>query len=198
MSNPCRICSDPRWSDKAGGWALEGVSDREVARRLGIDKSLVTRHRQRHVIAPLQHRLAIASKGDAPRQEREALASAAASGAPSTEAVVAAAIGLQAQVRKLEMIESRLERMATAAEDTGSFSGVAVLSAQALRGVEVGSRLAGAGAYAPQRGEQAGAGASFSVQIVFSGSGHTETFTTSSRPIIDSEDFKERDTDNVR
>lgn len=183
MSNPCRICSDPSWSEQAGHWALNGVSDREVARRLGIDKSLVTRHRQRHVIAPLQHRLAIAGKGDVPRQEREELAAAASSSAPSTKAVVAAAIGLQAQVKKLEVIEGRLERMATVAEAGQSPTSVATLAAQQLRGVEVGSRLAGIGSYAPQRAsDHIAAGTRFEVSIVFSGANRTETISVASAP----------------
>src|SRR4051794_14979222 len=63
MANACRICATPAWTEKAGQWAREGVSDREVARCLAIDKSLVTRHRENHVIRPLRNQLAVASTG---------------------------------------------------------------------------------------------------------------------------------------
>jgi hypothetical protein len=79
----------------------------------------------------------------------------------------------------LERIESRLERMAVTAEANQSAQGVAVLSAQQLRGVETGARLAGIGGFAPARAaDQAVPGQTFSVKILFSGTGQTETITT--------------------
>jgi hypothetical protein len=195
MGRPCRVCSH-RQRRAIEEMINAGESDYTIGRQFNLERTGVGRHRRDHILKPAQDRITIISKGADVRQEREQLARAAASDAPSTEAIVAAAIGLQAQVAKLTAIEARLERMAVQAEEAGSPTAVAVLSGQALRGVEVGSRLAGTGAYAPQRGvEQAGTGASFSVQIVFSGSGHTETFTTSSRPLIDSADFQDRSED---
>ena len=190
MGRPCKVCNHPK-RRAIEEMILSGRSDYDVARQFATDRTGVGRHRRDHIIKPAQDRLNIISKGTPEVRERQQLAAAAASGTPSTTAMVEAALGLQAQVKKLEVIEGRLERMASAAEQSGSPSGVAVLSAQALRGVEVGSRLAGVGAYAPQRTpDQAGAGASFSVQIVFAGSGRTESFTTSAHaPVVDSRDF---------
>lgn len=174
MANPCRICSSSDWIDKAGTWAREGVPDREVARRLGCDKSLVTRHRQNHVIKPMQNQLAIAGKGAAPRQERRELAAAAASDAPTPAEFVEAYFGLRAQAEKLQRIEDRLERMATLAEHSQSPNGVAQVAAQQLRSVEVGAKVASTGGYAPQRAPAGGAGAqTFSVNIHFASTGQT-------------------------
>ena len=187
MSNPCRICVNPEWAEQARIWGTTGVADREVARRLGVDKSLVTRHRRRHVLVPMQQQIALIEKGDEARRERAQIAEALAADAPSTAALVAAHLSLQAQVKKLEIIEARLERMAVQAEAGGSPAGVAVLSAQALRGVEVGSRLAGIGAYAPPRSptQPAYVPNRFAVNIVFSGAGRTETIALASAPPAD-------------
>ncbi len=179
MSNPCRICSHPGWFEQAGVWASEGLSDREVARRLGVDKSLVTRHRQRHVITPLKHRLAIAGKGDAPRRERQQLAAAAASDAPTPAQFVEAFFGLKAQAEKLQRIEDRLERVAVLAEESASPNAVAQVAAQQLRSVEVGARVAGVGGYATARAiDQPLAGQKFSINIIFASTGETVSITT--------------------
>jgi len=135
MANLCRICVNPAWTEKADRWAREGIADREVARRLGIDKSLVTRHRERHIIKPLRNQLAVASKGASLQRERKELAAAAASDAPSPAQFVEAFFGLKAQAEKLQRIEERLERMAELAEQGGSPNGVASLAAQQLRSV---------------------------------------------------------------
>ncbi len=54
---------------------------------------------------------------------------------------------------------------AVAAEAGKSANGVAQLSAQQLRSVEVGAKLAGVGGYAPARATPEGGGATFSVTI---------------------------------
>jgi hypothetical protein len=168
MSNPCRICCDSKWSEQAGQWAREGVSDREVARKLGIDKSIVSRHRTRHVLAPMQHQLAIADKGATPRRHREDLAAAASADAPTPAEFVEAFFGLKAQAEKLQRIEDRLERMAALAEGNQSPNGVAQLAAQQLRSVEVGAKVAGVGGYGAQRGTEPVGGQTFSINILFS------------------------------
>ncbi len=166
------------WADQAENWVREGIADREVARRLGVDKSLVTRHRQRHVIAPMQHQLAIAEKAAAPQRQRQRLAAAASADAPTPAEFVEAFFGLKAQAEKLQRIEDRLERMAALAEDNQSPNGVAQVAAQQLRGVEVGAKVAGVGGYAPARAaDQAAGGQTFSINILF-GNGTVERITT--------------------
>jgi hypothetical protein len=124
MAYPCRICARPDWEVKAATWAREGVSDREVARRLGCDKSSVTRHRTNHLIKPLQDQLAIAGKGASARHKRRELAAGAAADTPTPAQFVEAFFGLKAQAEKLQRIEDRLERMASLAEESRSASSV--------------------------------------------------------------------------
>ena len=169
MTNPCRICANPEWLEKANTWAREGVSDREVARRLGLNKSLVTRHRQNHVIKPLQDQLAIAGKGAPAREKRRQLAAAAATDAPPPAQFVEAYFGLRAQAEKLQRIEERLERMAALAEETKSPHGVAQVAAQQLRSVEVGARVAGTGGYGAQKVSTGNGAEVFSVNIFLGG-----------------------------
>jgi hypothetical protein len=127
--------------------------------------------------------LAIADKGAAPQRQRENLAVAAASSdTPTPAEFVEAFFGLKAQAEKLQRIEDRLERMAVAAETGGSPSGVAVLSAQALRGIETGPKLAGLPGFVPARGaDQVTAGTKFSVVIQL-GDGIVERITTVDEP----------------
>jgi poly(3-hydroxybutyrate) depolymerase len=179
MPNPCRICTNPEWAEQTRIWVTAGVADREIGRRLGIDKSSVMRHRKNHVIAPLQHQLAIAGKGAAPRQAHALLAAAAASDAPIPAQFVEAFFGLKAQAEKLQRIEARLERVAVLAEESASPNAVAQVAAQQLRSVEVGARVAGVAGYGSGRAtDQAGGGAPrFSVNIVFSAANRTETIS---------------------
>ena len=129
MARTCVICARSDWEAKASNWAHEGVSDREVARRLGCDKSSVTPHRTNHLIKPLQDQLAIVSKGVPSRQKRRELAAAAVADAPTPVQFVEAFFGLKAQAEKLQRIEDRLERMASLAEESRSPNGVAQIAA---------------------------------------------------------------------
>jgi hypothetical protein len=177
MPNRCRICCDPKLSAQAQMWALAGVADREVGRRLGLDKSLVNRHRIKHILEPLQHQLALAGRGAEPQRQREKLAAAVVAGEPSTQDLVEAVLGLRSQMAKMSAIEQRLERMAAVAENQGAATVVAALAGQQLRGVEVGARLASLPAFVPQRmmGEVA-PGTTFAVNILFS-DGKQETIS---------------------
>jgi hypothetical protein len=147
---------------------MQGVADREVARRLGADKSAVNRHRRFHLERPNLDRASIIEKDREAREERRMLAQAAQLDAPSPSAVIEAMLGLQAQAKKLDSIEQRLERMATMSEQEKSASSVAQLASQQLRSVEVGSRLAGTGGYAQPRtvGPGGSEGSKFSITIM--------------------------------
>ncbi len=177
MPRPCEICRDPAKLGAAATMLAEGASDAAIAAALGVGRMSVNRHKVGHVIKPLQDQLAIVAKGAAPRQERQELAQAAAADTPTPQAFADAVLGLKAQAEKLERIESRLERMAAAAEAGGSANSVAQLTAQQLRGIEVGAKLASVGGYAPARlAGDGGAAAPVQISINFSG-GHSETIT---------------------
>jgi hypothetical protein len=193
MANPCRICSNPRWADRADDWAREGVSDREVARRLGINKSLVTRHRQRHLIAPLRHKLAIAGKGDVARRERAQLAQAAAADAPTPGQLTAAFLSLDGIAADLRLACDRLERQAAGAELDGQRLAVAALSQAQIRSAETRAKLSGVGGYAPPRTTELPAREKFSIVIQFSG-GRSEEITMLPTPAtIDGETVVEEE-----
>lgn len=153
----------------------------------------VGRHRRAHLVAPLRAAVAALDRGREIGQQRADQSAAIAQADPLA---IAAALSLPRQVEKLVAIETRLERMAAVAEAGQSPASVATLSAQQLRGVEVGSRLAGVGSYAPQRGvDQIAAGMKFEVSIVFSDARRTESFSTTASPVIDSRDFEDRGED---
>jgi hypothetical protein len=192
MPNRCRICCDPKLRAQAQTWALAGVPDREVARRLGIGKSLISRHRVNHILEPLKQQLALAGRGAEPQREREKLAAAVASTEPSTSDLVEAVLGLRSQMAKMSAIEQRLERMADIAEKQGAATAVAALAGQQLKGVEVGARLASLPSFVPQRlGGDVAPGAVFAVNIMFS-DGKQETISVSTpavpRTAIEQED----------
>jgi hypothetical protein len=176
MARICSICSNPAKSQQAAEMLAAGATDQAIADKLGgMSRMAVARHRQNHVIKPAQDRLALISKGAGPRQERQQLAEAAAADAPSPQAFADAFLGLKAQAEKLAAIEARLERMQTVAEAGKSANAVAQLSAQQLRAVEVGSKLSGAGGYAPTKPAEAGGGTVFAVNFIFS-NGRREGF----------------------
>jgi len=114
-----------------------------------MSEMAVFRHRRAHVLTPAQHRSAVIQKDREARQKRQERATAASSNAPDTQTLVESVLGLRAQTEKLAAIEQRLERMSALAEAGASAQGVAQLTAQSLRSIEVGSRLAGVGGYAP-------------------------------------------------
>jgi hypothetical protein len=143
MPRPCRICCTPNWPEQIASWAAEGIVDREIARRLGINKSLVTRHRVQHLAKPARDRLAIIERGASARRERAEMAAAAASPNPSPEQQVAALFGMQRLSERLQAVEARLERSAERAESDGAHTAVAQLAGQQLREVELRGRLGG-------------------------------------------------------
>ena len=178
MPRPCLICSNSARAEKAADLIANGLSDQAVANALNgmapdqpaMSEMAVSRHRRAHILKPTQDRLALLGKDREARQKRQELATAAASDTPSTEALIEATLGLRAQTEKLGAIEQRLTRMADVAEAAGSASGVAQLSAQSLRSIEVGSKLAGVGGYSHDRAaDQNAQQEKFSVTIVLGG-----------------------------
>ncbi len=180
MPRSCEICRDPAKFAKAADMLAEGASDAAIAAALQVGRMSVNRHKIGHIIKPAQDRLAIISKGARVREERQQLAQAAAADAPSPQQFADAVLGLKAQAEKLERIEARLERMAVAAETGGSANAVSQLSAQQIRSVEVGARLAGVGGYAARPGPDAAM--QVPVSITFNlGDGRVETMTVAPR-----------------
>jgi hypothetical protein len=157
--------------------------------RLGIDKSLVTRHRQRHVIAPLRHQLAIADKGDVARRERVQLAQAAAAEAPTPGQLSAAFLSLDGIAADLRATCERLERQAVGAEQDGQRLAVAALSQAQIRSAETRAKLSGVGGYAPPRTTEVPAREKFSIVIQFSGGRSEEIAVLPSPTTIEGETF---------
>ena len=180
----CSICTDSEKMLVVSEMLATGAVDQAVADRIGVNRMAVSRHRRGHLIKPMMDRLAIMNKGAAPKQERQQIAAAAAADVPSPQAFVDAFLGLKAQAEKLQRIEERLERMAALAESNESANGVAQISAQQLRGVEVGAKLAGAGGYAAPKAGAGGEGAVFSVNIMFGGGQTVETISVNAEAPI--------------
>jgi hypothetical protein len=185
MPRPCIVCCR---RDRAEIEALftVGVSDHAISRRYGLERSGVSRHRREHVLKPLADQAALLARDFDARQKRTELAAAAASGAPSTAALVDATLGLRRQVEKLTVIEQRLARMADAAEKSGSLTSVAVLSAQQFKGIETGAKLAQVGGFKPPTAIQPGYEKPvISIEMVFSQSGTSEMIKMAPRTVID-------------
>jgi hypothetical protein len=167
------------------GMLSDGLPDPEVARRFGIERVSIGRHRRHHLLPVVRDRAALLAKDAPARVEREQLAAAAASDTPPVQALVEATLGMRRQMEKLDAIEQRLERMAAAAETASSSAGVAQLSAQQLRSVEVGSRLAGTGGYkSPSVVSPMAEKATVSIEFVFQNAPN-ETLALTGRPVID-------------
>jgi hypothetical protein len=187
MGRSCRICSSAD-REAIDALIIAGTPDYQIAQQFSMEPMSVGRHRKAHVLRQLQDKLEIVAKGSVVRQERQQLAEAAASDEPSVEALVQAALGTRALLKKLGSIEDRLERMSTRAEEGGSSTGVAALAGQQIRSLEFGARLAGNPNFRPPSAvAQAGEKAVVSIEMVFSNAGRTETIslTETERPVID-------------
>jgi hypothetical protein len=174
----CRVCSDLR-REEINAALTSGVNDHEVARRYGIRRAAIQRHRVSHLIQPARDRLALLTKDSEERRQRRELAQAAREDEPSTEALVAATLGMRAQVSYLSEVKADLRHGATIARAAGSPGAVAQIAGQALRHVEVSSKLGGTGGYrSPTTAEGGGeAGNKWSIVFNFASSGRTETIT---------------------
>jgi hypothetical protein len=147
-------------------WTVEGMADREIARRLGADKSAVNRHRRFHIEQPNLDRTAIIAKDRASREERRLLARAGQADEPSTAELLAAVVGVRRQLEKLADIESRLGRSAARAEADRHYSGVASIANARLGALRYGSQLGGDRNFTVRSNEAGGGGAPpFSIVI---------------------------------
>ena len=185
---PCLICSNNAKMAKAAELILAGSSDQSVANTLSamtpnlppLSEMAVSRHRRNHILKVAQDRLAIASKGAAPREERKQIAKAAAADTPTVQEFVDAFFGLKAQAEKLQRIEDRLERMAALAESNESATGVAALAGNQLRAVETGAKLVGTGGFATPKMANMGGGPLVQFTIQYSGA---PPFSISATPV---------------
>jgi hypothetical protein len=176
MAYPCRICTSPHRAAIDAAMSEPGISDCEISRQFGIPQSSVQRHRTRHVIKPMQDKLAIIARDTAEQRQRQELAREASSNDPSIAAQIEARLGMKAQMAKLDRIEARLERMAEASEQAGSPIGVSQVSSQQLRAIETGAKLGGIGGYKPVSAIPQGAERNVvSITFEFPNAKHTET-----------------------
>lgn len=181
MPNLCKICTYPDQEAVRVAFAAN-VTDRALAQRFGVSAMSISRHRRAHLVAPLRAAVAALDRGRAHQEQRAKQRAAIAQADP---VAITEAIGMSAQVAKLIAIEQRLERMAAASETNGSATGVAVLSAQALRGIETGAKLAALPGFVPQRSIEGVSGeAKFAVHIVFS-NGVNESISFGQAPPIE-------------
>jgi hypothetical protein len=189
MTQRCRVCTHPDHKT-INDLLLSGVPDLRVAKQFGIETVSVGRHRRNHILRPTQDRMRLLSINREERDERQRLAAAVASDAPSTQALIEATLGLRAQMTKLTNIEQRLERMASNAEQSGAAASVAQLSAQQLRGVEVGAKLGSVGGYKPVAAIPQSAERNIvTIEMVFPNSGRREEIALAGRPVIDGDKF---------
>jgi hypothetical protein len=176
MGMTCKLCSlDAQAVEQA---FASGLSDRAVGRQFNVSAMAANRHRRLHLLRTAQDRVALLARDRPAREQRQELAAAVSAEEPSTQALVEATLGLRRQMEKLAGIEQRLERMATLAEAAQVPQAVATLSAQQMRGIETGAKLAGLTGFTPPAHAtvEPGAAPVFSVNIIFSG-GETEEIT---------------------
>jgi hypothetical protein len=182
VANICKVCRLPDQNVVRAAFA-SGASDRQLAQRFGVSHAAIGRHRRAHILAPLKIAVATLDKGHTAHQQREQQLAAIEQG--DQVAIALATFGMPQQLDKVSKVEQRLERMAAAAETASSSTGVAQLSAQQLRSVEVGSKLAGTGGYKPPSVVSPTADkATVSIEIVFA-SAPRETIALTGRPVID-------------
>jgi hypothetical protein len=182
VANICKICRLPN-QELVRAAFTSGATDRQLAQQFNVSHSAVGRHRRAHLLAPVRAAVAVLDKGQTALRQREQQLAAIEQGDPV--AIALAAFGMPRQLDKVAQVEQRLERMAAAAETASSSAGVAQLSAQQLRSVEVGSRLAGTGGYKPPSvGSPMAEKATVSIEFVFQNA-PKETIALTSSPVID-------------
>jgi hypothetical protein len=179
MANICKLCARPDQDVVRAAFA-SGATDRELAQQFGVSHMAIGRHRRAHIVGPLKAAVAALDKGRTELEQRTQQLAAIEQGDPV--AVVAAMFGAAAQARKLQRVEERLERVAAKAETDEAPQHVATLSAQQLRSIETGARLAGHPSFTPRAGDGGGGGdgQKFSITINL---GPERTVSISATPI---------------
>jgi hypothetical protein len=174
---PCRVCTSPLRAEIDAA-LNDGISDYEVSRRFAISRPSIHRHRVRHIIKPMQDKLAILAKDSEEQRQRRELARAADADAPSMQELIETHLSMRAQIAHLAEIRQDLTDGRTIAKEARSPTGIAQIAGQSLRHVEVASRLGGVGGYRPPTataGIGGELGPRWSIEINFRGSGRTET-----------------------
>jgi hypothetical protein len=164
---------------------MGGISDREVSRRYGIPCASVQRHRVRHIIKPARDKIAILEKVSEGARQRQELAEAAASDEPSIDQLLEAAVGTRAMVNRYNAIQGSLGRSRVRAEEDGAHTAVAAIAGQQFKGMEFGAKLYGHPGFRPAAlAGQTSERTIFKIDMVFQGSGKTESFGIVDRPVI--------------
>jgi hypothetical protein len=172
----CKICIDPRRGEIDAALLSGALSDRAIGRRFNLAHATVSRHKQDHILAVANAQLRLVTRAEVERQQREELLAAAASDAPSTSALVEAHLGLRATTLKLVDIDETLVWETAHAARVHNATGVAALSGQRLRGIELGAKIAG---IYPTPTAAAGGerGPKWEINMIFPNAGRTETIT---------------------
>jgi hypothetical protein len=196
MSRRCTICSHPATAKLVGQMIKAELPDVEIARRTGTGRMSVARHRVGHLlpasaVAQVASVLDHASEHDLEASTAESPGSFSGAdespdssttawqdrlppievGGTSPRALAQSLFGLPASARRLTRLQGRLESAMGKAEAAGSATALAQLSAQMLRSIELGARLAELPGIIPSRENATGShGTPFSVTFSFAGS----------------------------
>jgi hypothetical protein len=195
MARTCAICGHRDQAAIKQAFS-SGLSDRAIARRFGMSHVAVGNHRKEHILKPMTAAVSALDRGTPQRQQREQQLADIAAGDEGTIATTIAAFSQTAQLNKMSQHEASLAGLFNQAVAEGSITAATNVVSQQIRTVEVGSKIAGVGGYAPARtvGE-AGEASSFSVNIIFSESGHRETITVANPASPRTFDANENDAD---
>jgi hypothetical protein len=181
MSRVCNICRRLDRHEIDDLLACGMVSDHEVARRYKIERSSITRHRQRHLLKPLADRVALLARDAAEKQQRKELAQAVEEEKePSTEELVAAHLGTRAMTKKFASMDDTLVRETEHAVSIHHSVAVATLTGTRVRVAEAGMRMVGTGGYRTPAVAAGGAGEldpKWQINMIFPNAGRVETIT---------------------
>jgi hypothetical protein len=182
MPRACTLCA---YRDQAAVRAAfaAGLSDRAIGRQFGLTHPAVAHHRREHMLKPLTAAVAALDKGVAQRQQRKEQLAAISEGDPTAIAAAIAAFSASRQLGKITAAEARLSRLADKAEASGAVATATQVVGQQLKSVEIGSRIAQTGGYAPPRTPaQPAEGSRWTIQMVFPNAGKVEEINITTAP----------------
>jgi hypothetical protein len=129
-----------------------GATDRAIADRLGMPgnngRMCVARHRVRHIAAPAKAIAIAAEKSRSAVEQRKAAVEAAERGELTDPSVY---LTLGAITDSIRRVESRLDRIAHAAENDGQRVAAVSASGQLIRVAETRAKLGSVGGFAPPK-----------------------------------------------